>query len=66
MPIIGGNYFSKKEIKRDEDFLVSQGLTDTQVSAVSAYFFQRISNAVWVSCGLSIFLGAFLVGFLFL
>ena len=66
MPIIGGNYFSKKDIDRDKEFLVSQGLTDAQVSAVSAYFLQRLSNAIWTGGGLTFFLGAFLIGIFFL
>lgn len=66
MPMIGGNYFSKKDIDRDKDFLVSQGLTDDQVSAVSAYFLQRLSNAIWTGGGVTLFLVAFLFGLFFL
>lgn len=43
MPFINGCFFSKKAINRDNDFLKAQGLSETQISAVSAYFLQRLS-----------------------
>ncbi len=63
--MIYGCYFSKREIKKDQDFLKSQGLSEIQINSVEKYFRKRLcTNATLVGIGTCVLVFFSYLGFM--
>lgn len=50
MPIINTCYISEAEIKRDEDFFDSIGLSPEQKKSIAIYFYERLTGTTLKTC----------------
>lgn len=65
MPMFHGCYFSRREMKKDHDFLESQGLSEMQITAVGKYFRKRLcTNATLVGIGTCVLVYFTYLGFM--